>query len=109
MKADSTLPPGLIPRYLTRPQAAAYLGVSTRTFDEEVDAGRWPAADRRGAKGGSLTWDRLLLDHYADRRAGLAAPPAPATQGEPQPDAAEQELIRRVQTFDLRTPNGKAA
>ena len=93
MPDGSILPPGLFPRYLSRPQAAAYLGVSPRVFDEEVDSGRWPAADRRGAKGGALTWDRLLLDRRADERAGLVqmAPP-----DAPLAIAAEQEAMRRA-------------
>lgn len=59
-------------RFLTRDQAAAYLGVSARTFDAEVGAGMWPAAFRRGGKSTALTWDRHLLDRAADRLSGLA-------------------------------------
>jgi hypothetical protein len=58
-------------RFLTRQQAAAYLGVSARTFDAEVTAGIWPAPMRRGARTGALTWDCRLLDRAADRLAGL--------------------------------------
>ena len=60
-------------RFLTRPQAASYVGVSPRTFDAEVTTGIWPAPMRRGGKGGTLTWDRRLLDRAADRMAGLVA------------------------------------
>jgi hypothetical protein len=59
-------------RFLTRQQAAAYVGVSVRTFDAEVTAGIWPAPMRRGGRGGALTWDCRLIDRAADRLAGLA-------------------------------------
>lgn len=76
--------PRLEPRYLDRRQAAAYLGVSTSTFDEEVEAGQWPQPRRRGAKGGRYTWDRKLLDSFADRHSygpdPVAATPS-LTQG----------------------------
>lgn len=58
-------------RFLTREQAAAYLGVSARTFDAEVASGMWPAALHRGARSTALTWDRHLLDRAADRLSGL--------------------------------------
>lgn len=59
-------------RFLTRDQAASYLGVSARTFDAEVISGMWPPALRRGGKSTALTWDRHLLDRAADRLSGLA-------------------------------------
>ena len=59
------------PRYLSREQAAAYVGVSPDTFENEVARGYWPAARRRGDKGGRLTWDRCALDAAADRDSGL--------------------------------------
>lgn len=71
--ARSALPAGLAPRYLTREQAAAYLGVSADTFAWEVEQGHWPAAVRRGRKGGLVTWDRLALDDRADLRSGRCA------------------------------------
>lgn len=58
-------------RFLSRTQAAAYLGVSARTFDAEVASGMWPSAMRRGGKSTALTWDRHLLDRAADRLSGL--------------------------------------
>lgn len=78
------LPPGMEPRYLSREEAAAYLGVSPDTFDSEVLAGQWPAARRRGAKGTRLTWDRRMLDAYADHAAGIG--PAPHAEPVAQPD-----------------------
>src|SRR5215472_392870 len=61
------------PRFLSREEAARYVGVSPETFDGEVALGLWPTARRRGGKGGRLTWDRALLDAVADRDSGLAA------------------------------------
>lgn len=57
-------------------QAAAYLGVSVATFDAEVKAGYWPGPDRRGVKGGRLTWDRAMLDAAQDRHSRLKLEPA---------------------------------
>lgn len=59
------------PRLLSRVQAAAYVGVSTGTFDKEVAVGYWPPGERRGSR---IIWDRALLDRYQDARSGLAAP-----------------------------------
>lgn len=72
------------PRYLSREEAARYVGVSPEVFDVEVDSAAWPPARRRGSKGGRLTWDRLLLDAAADRDSGLgdaqeATPPQAPT------------------------------
>jgi hypothetical protein len=70
------------PLYLSREQAAAYLGVSEHLFDEEVAAGAWPAGERRGNAGAAgnkrarLTWCRLALEHRALQRANLAGTPA---------------------------------
>ena len=64
-------------RFLTREQAASYLGVSARTFDAEVATGLWPSAMRRGGQKRALTWDRRLLDRAADLLAGLADTAAP--------------------------------
>jgi hypothetical protein len=89
------------PRYLTREQAAAYLGVSVDVFDDEVRAGLWPAARRRGAKGGKLTWDKSLLDLRADQEAGLAARPAMGAVTPPDVDPDEMAWMDRI--------NGKAA
>jgi len=61
------------PRYLSREDAAAYVGVSPGVFDEEVKQGLWPPPLRRGERAGRLTWDRVGLDHAADR-----VVPAPA-------------------------------
>lgn len=85
--ARPPLPPGLTPRFLTRDQAAAYVGVSAETFAWEVSQGYWPAAVRRGPKGGLATWDRLALDDHADRVSGRC-PPDPAAAATDAPAAA---------------------
>ena len=54
------------PRGLSAEQAAAYVGVSVNTFLEEVKAGRWPAPQRRGLKGGRKIWDRRQIDERYD-------------------------------------------
>lgn len=59
------------PRHLSRDLAAAYVGVSADTFDDEVRRGLWPPGERRGAKGGRITWDRAALDERSDVRSHL--------------------------------------
>ncbi len=58
---------GLVPRGLTRRQAAVYVGVSPTTFKKLVTTGVFGApmllADRR-------RWDRLAIDHAFDRMSG---------------------------------------
>jgi hypothetical protein len=58
------------PLYLSREQAASYVGVSPGLFEIEVKAGLWPTAERRGLNGGRLTWYRPALDRAADARNG---------------------------------------
>lgn len=99
--------PPLIPRFLTREQAAHYLGVGTTTFDREVAAGIWPPPMRRGVKLTALTWDRLLLDRAADRLAGLVDAHAPGDDLA----AAEQRALEasRDTTRPARTQKRQAA
>ena len=59
------------PRYLGRDEAARYLGVNTSVFENEVKTGIWPMGRARGGRGGRLTWDRCLLDRWADQASGL--------------------------------------
>jgi hypothetical protein len=87
-------------RFLTRPQAAAYLGVSVRTFDAEVTSGVWPAPMRRGGKQGALTWDRRLLDRAADRIGGLAESDAPGTDLRSAEQAALEAVARGTTTLN---------
>jgi hypothetical protein len=92
------LPPGALPRFLSRPQAAAYVGVSPGTFDGEVARGLWPAPLRRGRR---CTWDRQLLDLAADRASGIL--PATRSQPEGQPDIAALEAIAMERSANAPT------
>lgn len=57
---------GIVPRGLTRSEAAAYVGLSDRTFSRRVRDGLLP-----GPSPCTGRWDRLALD------AALGAAPAP--------------------------------
>jgi hypothetical protein len=81
-------------RFLTRDQAAAYLGVGATTFNQEVQAGIWPPAMKRGTKGSALTWDIKLLDRAADRLGGLLAAEA-SDAGLAAAEQAALEATRR--------------
>lgn len=70
---------GFLPRFLNRKQAAEYVGIGVPTFNQEVALGIWPAARIRGGKGGRLTWDRKLIDLYADRDSGIGVEAPAAT------------------------------
>lgn len=59
MSRETTLPPGCLPRGLSRVQAAEYVGVSPTLFDEMVRDHRMPQAKRIN---GRVVWDRLRLD-----------------------------------------------
>lgn len=50
-------------RGLSRDEAAVYVGVSSRKFDEMVDAGTMPAAKTIGAR---KVWDIRALDSAFD-------------------------------------------
>ena len=94
------------PRYLSRDDAARYVGVSATTFDYEVDQGWWPPARRRGRGGTRLTWDRVLLDRFADQEHVLlqespaladAPPDQPVTPDASTPaSAAEAAALRGI-------------
>jgi len=58
---------GLAPRGLSREQAAAYVGVSARLFDEMVADKRMPGAKRIN---GRTVWDRHAVDRAFSRIAG---------------------------------------
>lgn len=81
------------PRFLSREDAAAYVGVSPNTFDTEVKAGLWPPAMRRGAKLRAVTWDRHALDAMADRHSGLAPTPP---QGDTTPVVKPDPWAERI-------------
>lgn len=59
----------LRPRGLNREDAAAYIGVSARKFDELVGDGRMPAAIQID---GRKVWDLRELDQAFDRLRGVA-------------------------------------
>jgi len=60
----SPLPVSLPPRGVNREQAAAYVGVSPRKFDEMVEDGRMPPPKRVDAR---KVWDIRRLDEWFDR------------------------------------------
>jgi predicted DNA-binding transcriptional regulator AlpA len=57
---------GFAPRLLTREQAAAYCGLSTRGFSEWVKAGKMPSPIP-----GTARWDRRAIDAVLDKASGL--------------------------------------
>lgn len=63
----AALPPSLPPRGLSRDEAAAYIGISSRMFDDLVRDGRMPKAKRINAR---AVWDRRLLDRAFDELPG---------------------------------------
>ena len=61
------------PRGLSRPEAAAYVGIGASLFDQLVRVGKMPSPARLK---GRLIWDRRGLDRAMDElfdHAGLAA------------------------------------
>jgi predicted DNA-binding transcriptional regulator AlpA len=55
----SALPPGSLPRGMSRVQAAQYVGVSASLFDEMVTDGRMPKPKTINSR---VVWDRNRLD-----------------------------------------------
>jgi len=53
------LPPTLVPRGLSRDEAAAYLGIGATLFDDLVKEGKMP---QPRALRGAVRWDRHELD-----------------------------------------------
>jgi predicted DNA-binding transcriptional regulator AlpA len=53
------LPPGTLPRGLSRVEAASYVGVSPSLFDEMVRDHRMPRPKRVNTR---TIWDRMSLD-----------------------------------------------
>lgn len=97
-------------RFLTRRQAAIYVGVSVSTFDHEVRIGLWPHGRRRGAKGGRLTWDRALLDAAADQQSGLSmAQAGVASALESAETAAWEERLNATPSIRSQRSPKKAA
>lgn len=96
MTQRAVLPAGMVPRYLSREEAAAYVGVSPNVFEAEVRQGYWPPARRRGAREGRLTWDRILLDLAADRFAGIVHGPVADSPAQPGGATADLEALERA-------------
>jgi predicted DNA-binding transcriptional regulator AlpA len=67
----SCLPPSLAPRGLSRVQAAEYIGVGVKKFDEMVGDGRMPKPKRID---GRIVWDRIKLDVAFDALDDAAGP-----------------------------------
>lgn len=62
---EKHLPRGMIPRLLSRDEAAAYCGVSPNMFEEHVGV---PSIKAFGAR---RLWDRIALDLWLDRESGI--------------------------------------
>ena len=58
-RRPTTLPDGVLPRGLSREQAAEYIGVGPTKFDQMVADGRMPMPKRID---GRVVWDRHQLD-----------------------------------------------
>ncbi len=68
------LPLGLVPRGLTREQAAEYVGCeSVQAFNDWIRKGIIPSSIP-----GTNRWDRKALDRALDRRSGLLEDPTPS-------------------------------
>lgn len=62
-RPSEILPASLPPRGLSRPVAAAYIGVSVGKFDEMVKDGRMPSPKVINKR---IVWDRIKLDSAFD-------------------------------------------
>lgn len=58
---SNPLPSGVLPRGLSRLQAAAYIGVSVAKFDEMIGDKRMPKPKRIDRR---LVWDRAEIDDF---------------------------------------------
>jgi hypothetical protein len=63
----TVLPSGVLPRGLSRVQAAAYIGISPVTFDGMIKSGVMPKPKIIGAR---RVWDRHKLDAAFDELPG---------------------------------------
>lgn len=64
-------PHTLLPRGLSREEAAEYIGVGTTKFDELVKTGTMPSPKEIGAR---RVWDRVALDAAFDDLPHVAEP-----------------------------------
>lgn len=74
------MPPTLVPRGLSRDEAAAYLGIGSTLFEDLVAQGQMPAPR---ALNGAVRWDRLELDRAFEK--------LPRRGGDDEPDAADAD------------------
>jgi predicted DNA-binding transcriptional regulator AlpA len=56
------------PRFFDQATAAAYFGISERTFEAQWRSYQMPHPRRIGRR---LVWDRKILDQYADAISGI--------------------------------------
>ena len=89
------------PRYLNQSEAAQYVGVSETTFKNEVASGIWPQPMRRGSKDTRRTWDRRLLDLWADRHSGIGS----TQESAPMVNAEELIALERIDANKNRPAN----
>jgi hypothetical protein len=66
MAPEDVLPPGLVPRGLTRERAAAFVGLSPAAFDKARSEGKYPGPTLPGGR-----YDLVLLQASMDRLSGL--------------------------------------
>jgi hypothetical protein len=90
------------PRYLSRDEAARYVGAPVSVFVDEVRRGVWPPGFRRGGRNGRLTWDRIALDHAADRASGLEGTAGPAAPGPAFPERDAAYWLERIDATSTR-------
>lgn len=75
----------LEPRGLTREEAAAYVGLGARSFDDARKAGHYPAPTLPGGR-----YDRILLDRAMDNLSGVA----PAAPSPPADETAKTDYMK---------------
>lgn len=66
-RRNDILPASLVPRGLSRAQAAAYIGIGVTLFDEMVADGRMPRPKRINNR---TVWDRWKIDAAFDALPG---------------------------------------
>ena len=79
----SDLPPGLVPRVLTKAQAAAYCGIKVDTMSDWIARGLIP-----GPLPGTARWDRADIDRHLDMASGI--------NQQSETELARADILRRV-------------
>lgn len=93
----SVLPASCLPRGMSRPQAAEYVGTDVAMFDAMVASGRMPPP--KIDEGDTIVWDRNSLD---DALHGERWPPRP-----PKPTAEEVDRRKRPWAYLPRPDQSK--